>query len=345
MARNLSADSDDNRSPPGILGDTVLHIARQRLALAAATCCALGLVTTTPSAAADRTRHSSRPPAIALGVFTPDAPAETEIRSYAKLAGAMPSIVMWYSEFDTPLFTHAQLRDVRNLDVTPVISWRPVVDNHHAVLFGDIAAGKEDSYLEAQAVKARRAKQPIYVRFAYEMNLAGQDYGSNVTGETPATFIAAWRHVVTVFRQAGATNVRWVWSPNTDCAGHCPFTAYWPGGKYVDWLALDGYNFASAHDAAWVSLHYVFATSYATITKLSGKPLMIAETASAPTPGDKAQWIRRGFRRAIPTAFPRVRAVIWFDADKETDWRVNSSPESLTAWRAVVASKRYAGRL
>jgi beta-mannanase len=177
------------------------------------------------------------------------------------------------------------------------------------------------------------------------MNLAGQDYGSHVPGETPAAFIAAWRHVVTVFREAGASNVRWVWSPNTDCAGHCPFTAYWPGDAYVDWLALDGYNFASVHNAAWVSLRYIFGTSYRTITALSRKPLMIAETATAPTPGNKAHWIREGFATTIPHDFPRIRAVIWFDQDKEADWRVNSSVASLKAWRAVVTSKRYAGRL
>jgi len=278
-------------------------------------------------------------------VFTPNSPQASEIRAYTKLTGARPAIVMWYSEFDTPLFTAGQLQDIRRLQATPMISWRPVTNDHEAVRFTSIAAGDVDPYLRAQAAKARAAKRPILVRFAYEMNLAGQDYGSAVTGETAADFVAAWRHVVAVFRQAKATNVRWVWSPNTDCAGHCPFTSYWPGNSYVDWLALDGYNFASAHNAAWVSLQYVFRTSYDTITKLSDKPLMIAETASAPTPGNKAHWIRRGFRTTIPTKFPRVRAVVWFDQDKETDWRVNSSKKSLRAWRHVVRLKRYQGRL
>jgi beta-mannanase len=278
-------------------------------------------------------------------VFTPEAPNRIEIRRYATISGANPAMVMWYSEFDTPLFTRAQLRDVKALRTTPMISWRPVTGNHAGIQFSAIANGSYDAYLRAQAVKARKAKRTIFVRFAYEMNLSGQDYGSHLAGETPPTFIAAWRHIVTIFRQVGAANVRWVWSPNTDCAGHCPFTAYWPGAAYVDWLGLDGYNFATAHDAAWVSLRYIFRTSYATITALSKKPLMFAETASAPGPGNKARWIRQGFRTTIPTDFPRVRAVVWFDQDKETDWRVNSSPASLRAWRSVVRSRRYAARL
>jgi hypothetical protein len=277
-------------------------------------------------------------------VFTPDAPERSEITQYAHLVGANPAIVMWYSEFDQPLFTRQQIHDIRALHTTPMISWRPTINNHQPVQFADIAAGKDDAYLERQAVRARNSHRLIFIRWAYEMNLSGQDYGSHVQGETPATFVAAWRHIVTVFRDAGATNVRWVWSPNTDCAGRCPFTAYFPGDSYVDWLGLDGYNFASTHNAAWVSLHYVFASSYATITSLSSKPLMLAEVASAPSPGDKARWIRRGFRQTIPQEFPRVRAAVWFDSDKEADWRVNSSAASLKAWRHVVASERYDGQ-
>jgi beta-mannanase len=309
----------------------------------AITCALLPFAGASPQAQ-PRAKHH-RPLPVALGVNTFNAPGRTSIRHYTRLAHARPAIVMWYQEFDTPLITRAQLRDVRAERATPMISWRPVVDGHQAVQFAAIARGDDDAYLKQQAIKARRAKQLIFVRFGYEMNLSGQDYGSAVSGETPASFVAAWRHIVTVFRDAAASNVRFVWSPNTDCAGHCPFTAYWPGDSYVDWLGLDGYNFAAAHDAAWVSLHYIFASSYSTITGLSTKPLMIAETASAPTPGDKAAWIRRGFRHAIPRAFPRVRAVVWFDQDKETDWRVNSSRQSLHAWRAVAASHRYSGNV
>jgi hypothetical protein len=286
-----------------------------------------------------------RPSPLALGVYTDAAPERAQVAHYAKVAGTAPAIVMWYSEFDTPLFTASQLRDTRKLRTTPLISWRPTLNGHEGIPFADIADGGYDNYLRAEANRAREAGRPIFVRWAYEMNLSGQDYGSAHPGETPETFVAAWRHIVDVFRAAKATNVKWVWSPNTDCAGRCPFTSYFPGNSYVDWLGLDGYNFAAVHDDAWVSLHYIFASSYATITKLSSKPLMIAEVASAPGPGDKAQWIRHGFMKTIPQDFPRVRAAIWFDAIKEADWRVNSSPASLKAWRKVAGSHRYSGHL
>jgi hypothetical protein len=33
--------------------------------------------------------------------------------------------------------------------------------------------------------------------------------------------------------------------------------------------------------------------------------------------------------------------VVWFDEDKETDWRVNSSASALAAYRRVAASPLY----
>jgi hypothetical protein len=71
---------------------------------------------------------------------------------------------------------------------------------------------------------------------------------------------------------------------------------------------------------------------------------MIAETAASEYGGDKAAWITTGFAR-LQKDLPQVRAVIWFDENKETDWRINSSPRSLSAFRAVATSPLFAGTL
>ena len=147
-------------------------------------------------------------------------------------------------------------------------------------------------------------------------------------GNTAADYVAAWRHVVSIFRADGAANAEFVWAPNVDDGG-IPFTQYFPGDEWVDDVGLDGYNWGSAFESTghkWLSLGDTFASSYATLTQLSSKPVMITETASAEIGGDKASWIRRGFLNEIPQLFPRVTAVIWFDVQKESDWRVDSSP-------------------
>jgi len=38
-----------------------------------------------------------------------------------------------------------------------------------------------------------------------------------------------------------------------------------------------------------------------------------------------------------------VRAVVWFQRNKETDWRVNSSATALAAFQALAQSPQWAG--
>jgi hypothetical protein len=61
------------------------------------------------------------------------------------------------------------------------------------------------------------------------------------------------------------------------------------------------------------------------------KPILIGEMASDENGGDKAQWIDA----LVPTLrdqFPMIKAVVWFDVDKERHWQINSSPSSLAAY-------------
>jgi beta-mannanase len=228
--------------------------------------------------------------------------------------------------------------------ITPIITWEPELSTG-GIPLSQIAAGDYDGYITASAQLAAAWKGTVFIRFAHEMNLPGSLFGNGIAGQTPADYIAAWRHVVTIFRDNGATNVQWVWSPNVYCNGQCPFTQFYPGDSYVNWVGLDGYNYGPSLNNPWTSLLNIFQGSYAAITALTKKPLMIAETASAETGGSKAAWITQGFLTDIPTYLPRVRAVVWFNRVKETDWRVNSSATSLAAWEAVVSSPLYAGNL
>src|SRR5436305_951631 len=154
-------------------------------------------------------------------------------------------------------------------------------------------------------------------------------WGIGVNGNTSADYVAVWRHVVDIFRQENATNVRWVWCPNVMDTPQSVFAALYPGDSYVDWVGLDGYNWGTSQPGdrykQWTKLSDIFGASYDALIALTTKPLMIAETASTELGGDKAAWITQGLLTDLPARFPAVRAVIWFDENKETDWRVNSS--------------------
>jgi hypothetical protein len=282
---------------------------------------------------------------IALGISGADTSSDpVGLNAYENVVGHAPADDMFFQDWSEPLYYTSQMSALKGAGITPIITWEPELSTG-GIPLSQIAAGDYDGYITASAKLAVAWKGTVFIRFAHEMNLPGSLFGNGIPGQTPADYIAAWRHVVTIFRENGATNVQWVWSPNVNCNGQCPFTQFYPGNSYVNWVGLDGYNYGPSLGSPWTSLLNVFQGSYAAITALTSKPLMIAETASAEIGGSKAAWITQGFLTDIPTYLPRVRAVVWFNRVKETDWRVNSSATSLAAWKTVVSSPLYAGNL
>ena len=289
---------------------------------------------------------------IALGAFIPEAPAmASAIDGYTRVVGVSPAIVMWYEDWAHNGFDPALMQTVAARGATPLVTWDPwdwsgdAIDQP-AYSLSAIAAGGHDDYVRRWATAAAAWGRPLYLRFAPEMNGVWAPWEAFVNGNTPADYVAAWRHMVNIFRQQGATNVRWVWCPNVIASDALTFAPFYPGDAYVDWVGLDGYNGGTALLwGGWLSVSQLFGPSYGVLTALTSKPVMIGETASAEAGGDKAAWITQGLLTDLPAQFPAVRAMVWFDGVKETDWRVNSSPAALAAFRQVAASPLYQGSL
>jgi hypothetical protein len=105
---------------------------------------------------------------------------------------------------------------------------------------------------------------------------------------------------------------------------------------------MDGYNWGTSQPwSHWLRFAQIFGPLYRDYA--ARKPLLICEVASAEAGGDKAAWISE-MAAQLRGPFSRVRAFAWFDIDKETDWRINSSPAAQAAFRALVAEPRYALR-
>lgn len=207
----------------------------------------------------------------------------------------------------------------------PLVNWEPF-----GVDFDDIISGGLDATIAARADEAAGIGQKFFLDFAAEMN---EDEGWG--GHDPAKYIGAWHHIHDLFIAHGATNVVWAWCPNvTDSDGAPPAMDYYPGDGYVDWVGVDGYNRGTSDpNFPWQSFHDVFAGIYPQLAA-TGKPIIIGEMASDEVGGDKPQWIDD----VVPTLkndFPQIKAVIWFDIDKERHWQINSSPESLAAYQRM----------
>lgn len=294
---------------------------------------------------------------IALGAYVDSAPEYDTLPEYVSTVGSTPKILMWYRNWKNgpnPSFTPSDLDVAYKNGAMPMISWQPLdgdaSDNQPTYSCANIIVGQYDGFITTWAQAAAAYQKPFYLRLAHEMNGDWYPWGTapgNPNNNSPAQYIAMWRHVVTIFRQQGATNVRWVWSPNaiSEFSTFSPFDQNYPGNEYVDWVGIDGYNFGTAYGSGWRTISEIFGTSYDALTAMTTKPIMIAEIGASEQGGNKAAWIQQGLLTEIPQRLPRVRALVWFDVKRDIDYRVNSSPASLAAFRAVVKLPLYQGIL
>jgi beta-mannanase len=203
-----------------------------------------------------------------------------------------------------------------------------------------IAGGSFDPYLTRWATEVKSWGHLLLLRFAHEMNGNWYPWAEGVNGNTAGQYVAAYRHVHDIFQQVGATNVQWVWSPNTIMDGAPALSELYPGDAYVNWLGVDGYNWgSSASWASWQTFGQVFGQTLTQLRQLSHRPIMIGETSSSEIGGSKAQWIQQFFSGL--GANPDIRAFIWFNLNKETDWRIQSSSAAQSAFARGISSSRY----
>ncbi len=160
-----------------------------------------------------------------------------------------------------------------------------------------------------------------------EMNGNWTSYGCD-----PANFVKAYRRIVDIIRGKGIneTKVRFAFAPNGWTSPGCgSIGSYYPGNSYVDVIGISAYRWANAE-----SVQQVMGSTVNQLTaSYPGKPIVIAQTAAWPS-GTKDQWIRD--MMAWAASNPAVVAVVYFNFNKETDWRVWIPPTVNAGWRDAV---------
>jgi hypothetical protein len=211
-------------------------------------------------------------------------------------------------------------------------------DPEHASIAG-IAAGSYDDYLRTFADSVRRFGRPVVIGFGHEMNATWYSWGYGHVRS--ATFVAAWRHIVTLFRDQGADNVVWLWTINADRPGTGPVQEWWPGAKYVDWVGIDGYYVRPSDN-----FYTVFGATIGQVRVFAHKPVLLSETAVGPAASQS---------KKIPNLFAGMRALqaiglVWFDIEQHDglyhqDWRIENSPAAEAALRRGASSLTLARSL
>ncbi len=262
------------------------------------------------------------------------------------------AIVMWYQQWGLTngyqYFQSGWMDAVRAHGSIPLVTWDPwdptqSPTSQSAYTLQNIINGNFDSYIITWAQASKAWGHPYFLRFAPEMNGNWNPWSEQVNGNQPGQFVLAWRHVHALFTAQGVTNVTWVWSPNIEYSTSTPLSELYPGDAYVDWVAMDGYNWGNVGAwHTWESFSALFQQTYNDLLAITAKPMMIGEMASTEQAGNKASWISDTYTTQIPHYFPRIKAVIWFNIDKETDWRIESSPAAQNAFATAIQSGIYA---
>jgi mannan endo-1,4-beta-mannosidase len=280
------------------------------------------------------------------------------VSKFEAAAGKKVSLVNFFAPFAncsaSPCsfypFPTGAMENIREHGAIPVFSWSsqsiPSHLNEPDFQLGDTIAGGYDSYIREFAEAARDWGHPFFLRFNWEMNGGWFPWAEGVNGNQLGEFVAAWRHVHDIFASVGATDVSWVWCPNVDPDNTFQsLSSLYPGDEYVDWTGLDGYNWGTnpANPDRWRSFNELYGSTYQRIDAIApSKPLVISEIGSTEYGGSKANWISEALT-AIPTAYPKIRGLVWFDTfDDGMDWPIETSASATGAFAAGIGSPAYA---
>jgi mannan endo-1,4-beta-mannosidase len=265
-------------------------------------------------------RHHGFPTASGsyIGLYARGAPfSYAPVKKFTTVTGFRPDVVVYYSGWNEP-FQVGFAKTVANDGAVPLVQMNPTRTSVAA-----IAAGLYDSYLSSYAKSVRSYHRPVVLSFGHEMNGYWYTWGHRHT--SPAVFVAAWRHIVKLFRAQKALNVTWLWTINTihKMTGVPSPRPWWPGSSYVNWVGIDGYFTNSSSVFA-----SVFGPTIVTVRAMTRDPILITETSATPTASQPAK---------VADLFAGVRlygllGFVWFNSVDKIDWRL-TDPAAIAIFR------------
>ena len=270
---------------------------------------------------------------VTIGAFIPGADNNPSLIDKFKWEVGRPaSTILVYKDWTQAPFVFNQLDGIWNHGAEPVITWEPWETS-----LAQIAEGGDDQYIYNAATAAAAWGKPLFVRFAQEMNGAWFPWAGH-----PGVYKKAWRHVVRIFREVGADNVRWVWNLYAE-GGVGRARRALLSRRQVGRLGRPG-----CHQLGWAAFlvgpvrsdrrQLLSSDDEADIPADHARRGRIGEKG-----GSKARWLSAMLRRNIPR-MQHIRAIsFWSVDDARGDLRVNSSYGALSVIRDALASPLYAG--
>ncbi len=283
---------------------------------------------------------------VKLGAFLgTNTPTGEDVREFESLIGHHIYSVLIYRGLDPflgmrPSDISGTLQEIKYHDgYDTKAGVHIVLEPWHSLV--EVATGKRDNEYRNIAQQVKQWDGEVKIRFAHEM-IADDDpntYNWYPWQDDPVAYKRAWRRVVDIFREEGATNVEFVWCPNQHLADYKILSKYYPGKDYVDMIGIDGWGYPGE------DFDRVFEQIYKAIVEhpeiFGDKDIMLGEFAAMEFWG-KAAWIQDAFNK-IKDKYTKITEIYWFNINKEQDWRVNSSKAALEAFRKAISDPTFIG--
>lgn len=322
-------------------------------------------VSASPTGASGATSTSTVTPAttirqVALGVSMLPYDSSTNFDTFTSTMGRAPATWSIWSDWGgNSAFPTALVDRLRDAGTVPFIWWQPVgsatppghpesppLQESCGTDYGKIIGGDWDNYIH-QYAQAAVGHGPILVRFTHEMDGIWFPFGVGRCTNTPAKFVAMWKHVVSIFRADGATNVKFVWSPRRASLVEEPM---YPGDSWVDYVGVTAYNWAYVKNKPWTNLLTLVQRATSGLSLYAGsKPWIVAETGSPDHPGSRPNWISLGYKQ-LYNKIPNIALIVYFDIDmtyrakNQPNWQLNTSADN-SAYKALLVATRFQGTI
>jgi mannan endo-1,4-beta-mannosidase len=301
------------------------------------------------------------------GLYTTQSPFNyAEVNATSAEVGVQPNLAGYFQGWDadfrsdavTAAWSHGQL---------PLLTWESQpsnvpngVTNQPAYSLSTILSGSFDAYIKRYADSISSTGLPLVLRFDHEMNAVwypwseDDGHGNSINGNHTGDYVKVWQHVWNIFQAEGANQyVIWDWSPNivnnlTAAHQSASYTqSLYPGNQYVDWVGLSGYMRPPFATNQQFTFDYTYTPTLNILRSITSKKILLSEVGASETGGHKPAWITSFFSSLALPQNADVIGFAWFDEAVSStidgtlgtnDWRVDSRPDTLSAFIAGLAN-------
>ncbi|MDD2710147.1 MAG: glycosyl hydrolase [Verrucomicrobiae bacterium] len=285
-----------------------------------------------------------------------------DLAVYQKLAGQPAAWVYfshnWFNGRGFPLATARWIRDagavpyIRLMLRSQGFADEPQADPVYTLKA--ILSGQFDRDLREWGKRAGEFGSPLIVEYGTEVNGEWFVWNGRWNGKAkgPGRFRAAYRRIIRIMREAGASNITWVFHVDDSQIppdGWNRFENYYPGDDYIDWLAAsiygpqkpdgpyeEGREFAQMLDEVYPRL----------LKMAPGKPVVVAEfgcTAGHPNT-DCAVWTEKALKTLFGGRWPKVMGFSWWNerwknggGQRDTTMRLQDIPPLTGVFRDALS--------